>query len=121
MRLVFISSVIATTVLRITSAVNASTLFILIPVPNVPNVPIVQFVRPLPSRTLCFIMSLPSPFPAVRFALFPYCSLSFDNPVCSRQRARWNRETDLFRGFQIDDQLKLFWLLDRQVARFGAL
>src|SRR5262245_53516100 len=69
MRLVFISSVIATTVLRITSAVKASTLFILIPVLDVP---IVQFVS---FRVHFLAYGFLSRFPAVRFDLVFYCSL----------------------------------------------
>src|ERR1051325_5823700 len=40
----------------------------------------------------------------------------FDNFVGPRQHVRWNRQTDLFGGFQIDNQFKLGRLLYRQVG-----
>jgi hypothetical protein len=36
----------------------------------------------------------------------------FDHPIGPRQHVRRNRQADLFGRFQIDDQLKLFRLLD---------
>jgi len=43
-----------------------------------------------------------------------------DHSVRPRQHSRRNHEADLFRRFQIDDQLKLLRLLYREVSRFGA-
>src|SRR5215831_3864701 len=46
-----------------------------------------------------------------------WCSASYLNQlVRSRQHIRWNRETDLLRGLQIDQQLELRRLLYRQVC-----
>jgi hypothetical protein len=42
-----------------------------------------------------------------------------NNLVRPRQYVRRNREADLFRGFQIDDQLELVRLLDRKIASLG--
>src|SRR5215831_18098659 len=42
--------------------------------------------------------------------------LSFDHLVGSRKHVRRNRQPDLFRGLQIDDELELSWLLDRQIG-----
>ena len=47
-------------------------------------------------------------------------ALSSDDPVRSYQHVRRNREADLLRGFQVDDQLELHRLLDRKVARLCA-
>ena len=43
-----------------------------------------------------------------------------DHPIRSGQHIRWNRETDLLCGFEIDHQLKLRRLLHRQVRRLSA-
>src|SRR4029077_944473 len=44
----------------------------------------------------------------------------FDHLIRSRQHVRWNRQADLLGGFQIDDELELRRLLDRQIFRLGA-
>src|SRR2546425_9637054 len=46
--------------------------------------------------------------------------LSFYDLVRPCQHIRWNRETDLLRGLQIDHQLELRRLLHWQVSRLGA-
>src|SRR5262244_3099439 len=43
-----------------------------------------------------------------------------DHPVRPRQHIRRNRQADLFCRLQIDDELKLCRLLDRQVGRLRA-
>jgi hypothetical protein len=43
---------------------------------------------------------------------------SFDNSVRSRENIGWNCETDLCSGFQVDQQLELCWLLNRQIDGF---
>jgi hypothetical protein len=40
--------------------------------------------------------------------------------IRSREHIRWNRQADLLGGFQIDYELKLGWLLYRQVCGFRA-
>jgi hypothetical protein len=44
------------------------------------------------------------------------CLWSFDHPIRPRQYIRRNRQTDLFGGFEIDDELELRRLLDGKVA-----
>jgi hypothetical protein len=48
-------------------------------------------------------------FPPVLLLLIAYSS---DNSICSHQHIRRNRQADLLRRFQIDDELKLDRLLD---------
>ena len=43
---------------------------------------------------------------------------SLDHLICSEQHRLRNRQADLFRGFEIDDELKLGRLLDRKVGGF---
>ncbi len=43
-----------------------------------------------------------------------------DHLVRPHQHIRRNRQADLLRGFQIDDQLELRRLLDWQIGRLGA-
>ena len=50
----------------------------------------------------------------------PSESHSLDHPIRSRQHVRRNRQADLLGGLQIDHQLELGRLLDRQVGRLGA-
>src|SRR5215467_10801449 len=45
---------------------------------------------------------------------------SFDHPIRSRQHVGRDRQTDLLRGFEIDDQLKLRRLLYREISRLSA-
>jgi hypothetical protein len=45
---------------------------------------------------------------------------SSNHPIRSGQYVRWNRHAGLFCRLQIDHQLKLGRLLNRQVARLGA-
>jgi hypothetical protein len=44
----------------------------------------------------------------------------FDHPVRLHQHFLRNRQTDLFRRFQVDDELELGWLFHRQFRGFGA-
>ena len=46
--------------------------------------------------------------------------MSSYDPIRPCQHPLRNRQADLFRGLQIDDQLKLRRLLDRQIRRLGA-
>ena len=50
-----------------------------------------------------------------------YSVLSLDDPIRSGQDIGWNWQADLFGGFEVDYELKLGWLFDRQIARVGAL
>jgi hypothetical protein len=50
--------------------------------------------------------------------LFAPCSL-LDDFIRSRQHVRRNRYADLFGCIQVDDQLKLRWLLHRQISGLG--
>src|SRR5690349_6310843 len=67
-------------------------------------------------------------FPVVveRFTFFMaqsstrYSTLSFDDLVRPRLHIGWNGEADLLSGFEIDHEIKLRRLLDRQIAGFGA-
>ena len=43
-----------------------------------------------------------------------------DQLVRASEHVRWKRHADLFRGLEIDDELKLCRLLDGQVSRFCA-
>jgi hypothetical protein len=43
----------------------------------------------------------------------------FDHLVGAGEQRRWHVETERLRGFQIDYQLELGWLQDRQVAGFA--
>src|SRR5512147_2328157 len=49
------------------------------------------------------------------------CLFSLDHSVRSRQNIRWDRQTNLIRRLEINDQLKLHRLLDREIGRLGAL
>ena len=44
-----------------------------------------------------------------------------DHLVRPRQHVRWNRQADLLRRFQIDDEFELRRLLDGQIGGLGAL
>jgi hypothetical protein len=46
--------------------------------------------------------------------------LSLDYSIRSRQQIRRNRHADLPSGFQVYHQLKLHWLLHREISRLGA-
>jgi hypothetical protein len=46
------------------------------------------------------------------------CLFSLDHSIRSRQHIWRNDKADLFGGFEIDDQLKLGRLFDRQVGGF---
>src|SRR5262249_39089939 len=114
MRLVFISSVIATKVLRITSAVKASTTVILIPVPSSQarsgHSDRLILRHPL-FAVLCILMVffriLFSPLALLIFFLTARHSPLFDHPVRSRKHVRRDRQADILSGFQIDDELEL--------------
>src|SRR4030095_8071529 len=47
--------------------------------------------------------------------------LSSNDSICSSQHVGWNRQADLLCRLQIDDELELHRLLDRQVSRLGTL
>src|SRR6185295_15911037 len=49
------------------------------------------------------------------------CSLSFDHPIRARQHIRRNRQTNLFRRFEVDNELKFLWLLHWEIGGLGAL
>src|SRR5215470_1655432 len=53
--------------------------------------------------------------------LNPFTSRLSDHLVRSCQHTRRNRETDLLGGLEIDHQLKLPWLLDRNIGGLCAL
>src|SRR5438132_7793742 len=53
--------------------------------------------------------------------LSPLASSSLDDLVRSRQHIGRNLETDLLRGLEVDDQLKLHRLLDWKIGGPGAL
>ena len=44
----------------------------------------------------------------------------FDHLIRSHQHVRRNRHADLLGCFQIDDELELFWLLDREITGISA-
>src|SRR5690242_1481690 len=70
-------------------------------------------------------MSAEFPVVVERFIFFMaqsstrYSALSFDDLVRPRQHIGWNGEADLLGGFEIDQELELRRLLDRQIAGFG--
>src|SRR6185436_4903579 len=43
-----------------------------------------------------------------------------DDLIRPRQHIRWNRQTDLFGGFEVDNELELLWLLNWQVSGLRA-
>ena len=63
----------------------------------------------------CFSHRVSPPWSFVR------CALLLNDSVGSCQHIRRDREADLFCGFQIDDELKLRWLLDGQLSRLCSL
>src|SRR5262245_60603482 len=52
--------------------------------------------------------------------LRPYTPRLFDHLVSPCEHLRWNRQSNLFRGLQVNDEFKLRRLLYRQISRFGA-
>src|SRR5262245_10781916 len=56
----------------------------------------------------------------IRYSLPVYPGAFLDHLVRSPQHVGWNREADLLGRFQIDDEFKLRWLLDREITRFSA-
>src|SRR5512147_3017942 len=66
-----------------------------------------------PLNCLSSIQNLPFAFLIFTFALSNYS-------VRPRQHIRRNRQADLLRSFQVDDQLELLRLLDGQVGGLGA-
>src|SRR3972149_2493341 len=50
-----------------------------------------------------------------------YSALLLDHLLRPHQHVRWDRQTDGFRCFQIDDELELHRLLDWNVCGLGAL
>ena len=52
--------------------------------------------------------------------LLHHSASSPDHPIRPRQHIRRNRQADLLRGFQIDDELELLRLLHWQVGGLGA-
>src|SRR5262249_37110383 len=66
------------------------------------------------SQTEIFPLSI---FVPVSYSsIFPRSSRLFYHPVRSRQHIRRNRDADLLGGFQVDDQLKLGWLLHWKIG-----
>src|SRR5215471_5270207 len=59
--------------------------------------------------------------PSTRPSTLITSPFSLDYFICSRQHIRRDRQANLFGGFEIDDQLKLGRLLDRDVGGFAAL
>ena len=47
--------------------------------------------------------------------------MSFDDSIRPRKHAGWDRQTNLFGRFEIDHQLELRRLLDRQIGSLSAL
>jgi hypothetical protein len=45
---------------------------------------------------------------------------SFDHLIRPLEHSVWNRQSDLFRRFEVDDEFKLRGLLHRQVSGLGA-
>src|ERR1700730_16109645 len=54
-------------------------------------------------------------------AMRRHAAASFDDLIGSQREARGNVYTGRFCGLEIDDQLKVGRLLDRQIRRLGAL
>jgi hypothetical protein len=48
-------------------------------------------------------------------------SILFDDFVRLRQYVRWNRQADLLRRFEVDDEVKLLRLLDGQIRGLPTL
>src|SRR5262245_41142613 len=94
MRLVFISSVMATTELRITSAEKASTFALL----GISEGIFHSSIR----RHRLAAATLP------------------DHLIRPHQHVGWNRQTDLLGRFQVDDELKLHRLLHGEVGGLPA-
>src|ERR1044072_7678753 len=44
-------------------------------------------------------------------------AISLDHFICSRQHIRWNSEANLLGGFEINDELKISWRFNWEVAR----
>src|SRR5262249_40039600 len=67
------------------------------------------------------------PFSSPIFGRDPSCrhnlphdsSRSPNYSIRPRQHVGWNRQADLLGGFEVDDQLKLRWLLDREIGGLG--
>src|SRR6266550_1101326 len=112
MRLVFISSVIATTVLRITSAVKASTAAFI----GVFSSFMVYYLNRLLRSSRCDR----SIRPAARIFAdpLPFLPVSPNHFIRPRQHIRRDRQADLLCGFEVDDELKLLRLLDRKIGWF---
>src|SRR5215470_9046994 len=53
--------------------------------------------------------------------ILPGIASLFDHLIRPRKQVRWNCETDLPCGFEIDDQLELRRLLNRQIGGLGSL
>jgi hypothetical protein len=51
--------------------------------------------------------------------LAPHGSRLTNHSIRSRQHVRRNRQTDLFGGFQVDDEFEFRWLLHWEVGGFG--
>jgi hypothetical protein len=45
----------------------------------------------------------------------------FDQAVCAQHQPGWNLVTDRLRGPEIDDQLELGWLLDRDIRGLASV
>src|SRR5262245_9784021 len=71
-----------------------------------------QRVRTLVFSVMCFFS------PSIHLSLdTPHSPVSsLNHPIRPRQHIWRNSEADLLRGFQINDELKLGWLLDRKIG-----
>ncbi len=56
-----------------------------------------------------------------RLILSTQVAASLDHFVCAQQQRLRDRNTKRFRGFHVDHQLELGWLLDREISGLGAL
>ena len=66
------------------------------------------------ARNICFMCFSLSR--STRHSTLDTRPLSLDHLIRSVQHGLWNRQVERFRCFQIDNELKLRWLLDRQIG-----
>src|SRR6516225_2385423 len=78
-----------------------------------------------PSGSLQKVSDHPSSFSGLSLAQgkfhFEPPFTSFDHPVGTAKQRQWHSKTERFRGLEVDVQLDLRGLLDRQVGRLVAL
>src|SRR5215831_10062332 len=58
--------------------------------------------------------------PATRRSTLATPPFSFDDPIRPHQHIRRDRQADLLGRFEIDNELELHWLFDREIGRLGA-